>query len=504
MKTENRSWVLSVAKVVIPIMLMALALWLWPKMRQVYRLPDSAVITYQKALHYLVPPGTGRITRTAVIERTLAAELGQLSDVTARPAITGGSAWRGVLRFNAQMGRWAAAVMAMPRSRRLVVFNWAMRPANLPIVNLAFSRLTADRILAVQDLAKLYAPPANTLLAILLRDPASIVHLSVMAVLWNRQPTAAEIRILQNWAADPHPYGFATHRKGKIFLFGRQAVSDQCVHYRRDRQVNLTYARHFASALLTHWKASTVADAARQPRSTPASLTLTTDSPFSTSQTAQTALRADRAALSQAIAAWADHRASADAVKTALAKEYRTLVAMIAMMPWQHQLAKILRFNAAMAHWIYIIDRLPPRTGRTMLNWARFRAQDIQLMYLVMSPSRSQRLRVAAIAPKLHGVQRAWLIHRLLMDPRVSVELTMLHELWKIPATTRLKRVVKQWVHVDPLPKNYTGTASYRLVFHSRRYVIKSTICVQRYQQVRRLGAMLLNRWQKAGALSNR
>ncbi|MGC9259707.1 MAG: hypothetical protein ACP5I8_06450 [Phycisphaerae bacterium] len=479
-------------------MLIGLALWLWPKMRQVYSLPDSSVITYHHALHHLVPPGTGRVTRTAVIERVLAAELGQLSDLAARPEHTNVTALRGVLRRNARMGRWAAAVMTIPRSRRMAIFNWGMRPNNLPVVNLAFSRWSADRVVAVHELATISAPPADTLLAILLRDPVSMVHLSVMSALWNRQPTPAEIRILRHWTTDQHPYGFARHRKWKMFLFGRQAVNSQPGLYRMDRQIDLTRARHFASILLARWKSSTVADNVTRPIPTLAALTPTAPSRLGASKAAEAALRSDMATVAGAITALAKHPASVTRVNTALAAEYRTLVTVTITMPWPRQLAEIMRFNAAMARWIYIIARLPTRPRRAMLNWARFRTQDVELMRLVMSRRRSQRLRTVAIAPKLHGVERSWLIHRLLMDQRVSVELAMLHALWEMPPTPRLVRVVSHWIHVDPLPKGHARAASHTFVFNARRYVVKRTVSAQRYQQARRIGAMLLIRWRKS------
>ena len=148
--------------VIIPVLLIVLAMWLWPVMRQVYSLPDSAVPTYRQALKNIVPPGVGRLTRTDVIERALAGVLGELSDAAQTADSAEMPQLLKVLKFNSAMGRWAAAVMILPRSGRLSLLNWGIRPENLPVVNKAFSRWSLDRIAA--DISALdYSLPRSRL-----------------------------------------------------------------------------------------------------------------------------------------------------------------------------------------------------------------------------------------------------------------------------------------------------------------------------------------------------
>ena len=494
---EDKSWVLSAAMVIIPVLLIVLAMWLWPVMRQVYSLPDSAVPTYRQALKNIVPPGVGRLTRTDVIERALAGVLGELSDAAQTADSAEMPQLLKVLKLNSAMGRWAAAVMTLPRSGRLSLFNWGIRPENLPVVNKAFSRWSLDRIAAVDMLAKIPGPQSDAILTLLLRDPVAIVHLSVMSVLFNRRPIGSEIAILRHWAHDPHPYGYAEHREWKMFLFGRLAVNARPVLYRMNRQTNLTYARQFSSVLLTRWKAPVIASSApahgpMQAAGVPVSRSI----PGGT-KAVPMALQSEMKAVSGAVASLAHHDTGASNVNRILAAEYRTLIGATVSMRWQEQLEKIMRFNAAMARWIYLVAQRPPATSRAMFNWIRFRAQNVELMRMVMSRQRSQRLRTVSIAPKLHGVEQLWFIHRLLMDQRVSVELAMLHALWKMPKSSRLMNLLNHWVNVEPLPKGHNGHGLKVIEFNGRAYVIDRTVGVQRYRQARRIGRLLLERWQK-------
>ncbi len=403
---EEKSPVLAAAMIIIPMILIALAIWLWPQVRQAYNLPDSSVLTYQHALSNAVPPGTGRVTRTAIIERVLAAELGELSDAAAGANAAKLAQLRQVMHFNTQVGRWTAAVMTMPRSTRVNMFAWGVQKKILPVMNLAFSRWPADRISAARQLAKIPGVQETT---------------------------------------TPKPPIAGTRLSGGPLVGGP----------------------------------------------------LNSTSRFSDPQFAKAAMQKKMRAVSQAIAAVMNGHVSAQQANTAITAEYKTLIGVMAVMPWQRELRKIMSFNEAMSQWIYRIAQLPPARGQVIFNWARYRTQDVELMRMAMSRRRAQRLRAAGIAPKLHGVQRAWLVHRLLLDPSVTVELAMLHELWKLPSSPRLIKTVRTWVTLDPLPKGYDGTVPAGIEFYGHSYKVGRIVAVKRYQQARNSGAMLLSHWEK-------
>ena len=492
---EEKSWVLSTALVTIPILLVVLALWLWPLMRNVYSLPDSAAATYQKALAHAVPPGAGRVTRTALIEQALAEILGRLSDAAALPQQPSAHLLN-VARYNARVGRWAAAVMTFSRAGRVALFDWGLRSANLPIVNHVFSRWSFQRLAALHALAKIPGPYANAMILRLLHDPVFVVRLSVMAELYDRRPTAAEMTVLRQWATEKNLSGFAKPRRWKMFLFGRDAVNATPVLHRMNRQSNLTDTRHCAAALLAHWPLPTPlpAKAGTQPMES-----------FAASMPAEAmdhdSAKADRAEIKtrmksfgNAIADLLRAGASAKPVKAALAAQYRTLIATATAMPWRKQLSRIMAYNAAMSRWIYLIAQLPIQQRQAMFNWARFRTQDVELMRLVMSQKPHQRLRAAAIAPKLRSTQRVWLVHRLLTDQSVTVELSMLHELWTLHPSTQLRKMLTYWTNLEPLPK---GHSSQMILFNGQKYVVNRTVSLNRYRTARRIGALLLRRWKK-------
>ncbi len=493
---EEKSWVLSTALVTIPILLVILALWLWPLMRHVYRLPDSAVATYQKALAHAVPPGAGRVTRTALIEQALAETLGQLSDAAALPDQQQSTPLINVLRYNARTGRWAATVMTFPHSGRVALFDWGLRSANLPIVNHVFSRWSFQRLAALHALAKIPGPYANALILRLLHDPVFVVRLSVMAELYDRRPTAAEMTVLRQWATEKNLSGFAKPRRWKMFLFGREAVNATPVLYRMNRQRNLTDTRNCAAALLARWPLTTTAPAKATPHPMES---------FATSMPAEAIdhdsakvnraqIKARMKSFSNAMAGLMRAGASAKPVKAALAAQYRTLIATATAMPWQKQLTQIMAYNAAMSRWIYLIAQQPIPQRQAMFNWARFRTQDVELLRLVMSQKPHQRLRAAAIAPKLHSTQRVWLVHRLLTDQSVTVELSMLHELWTLHPSTQLRKMLTYWTNLAPLPKCHRPQA---INFNGKKYIVNRTISLNRYQTARRIGALLLQRWKK-------
>ncbi len=493
---QDKSWVLSTALIIIPILLVILALWLWPLMRNVYSLPDSAVPTYQKALDHAVPPGTGRVTRTAVIEQALAEILGQLSDIAALPDSQQSAPLQDMLRYNAQVGRWAGAVMTFRRSGRVALFNWGLRSANLPIVNHVFSRWSFQRIAALNALAKISGPDADAMILRLLHDRVFAVRLAVMAELYNRRPTVAEMALLRQWATGKNLSGLAKPRRWKMFLFGREAVNATPVLYRMNRQSNLADTRQFAAALLARWS---------QPATAPAKATTQSVESAAASMPAPVIVhgraKADRAgpkvgmkSVREAITELGRVGAVAKQVKATLAAEYRILITIATAMPWQKQLSQIMAFNAAMSRWIYLIAQLPPQQRQALLNWARFRTQDVELLRLVMAQQCSQRLRAAAIAPKLHGAEQVWLVHRLLMDQSVTVELTMLHELWKLRPSAPLRKMLIHWTNLEPLPKGHTPQV---INFNGKTYTVNRTISLNRYRTARRIGTLLLQRWKK-------
>ena len=495
---EEKSWVLSAAMVIIPIVLVILALWLWPVMRTVYSLPDSAVATYQKALNHAVPPGTGRITRTAVIEQALAGELGQLSDYAALDGRQNPTLLCDALQYNAQLGRWAAAVMTFPRNQRVAMFNWGLRDTHLSVVNKAFSRWSIHRVAAIRSLATLPGPFADAIMERLLNDHIFWVRFSVMAALFQRQPTAADMVILRRWATEKHLGGGGNHRQWKLFLFGREAVNSVPALYRMNRQTDLTDTRRFAATLLAHWKPTATAPAkagnAVSMEKTVATSTAATPVHHESSKADMAALRAGMRVFSRAVANLESHHASAKPVKAGLAAEYRTVIKVASAMPWQKQLLQIVNFNAAMSRWIYLIAQLPPQQSRAMFNWARFRRQDVELMRLTMSQRPAQRLRAVVIAPKLHGAERVWLVHRLLMDQSVTVELSILHELWNMPPSPELKKMLLDWTNIEPLPQ---GRQPHRITINGKQYVVNRTVTLKRFRQARQIGAKVLQRWNK-------
>ena len=492
---EKQSWVLSTALVIIPILLLVLALWLWPQMRHVYRLPDSAVSTYQKALDHAVPPGSGRVTRTAVIEQALAETLGQLSDAAALPDSQQSAPLQDMLRYNAQVGRWAGAVMTFPRSGRVALFNWGLRSANLPIVNHVFSRWSFHRLAALRALVKMPGPFADAMIMRLLHDPVFVVRLAVMAALYNRRPTVAEMALLRQWAAEKNLGGLAKLRRWKMFLFGREAVNATPVLYRMNRQSNLIDTRQFAAALLARWSLPTPlpAKADTEPVESPAA-----SMPAAIVHGRATADRAGpkvgMKSVRKAMTELGRVGALAKRVKATLAAQYRTLITIATAMPWQKQLSHIMAFNAAMSRWIYLIAQLPPQQRQALFNWARSRTQDVELIRLVMSQNPGQRLRAAAVAPKLHGTQRVWLVQRLLTDQSVTVELTMLHELWTLHPSTQLRKMLIHWTNLEPLPKGHSPQV---IIFNGKKYTVNRTITLSRYRTARRIGALLLQRWKK-------
>jgi|GEM_PF-4308280 len=495
---EEKSWVLSAAMVMIPIVLVILALWLWPVMRTVYSLPDSAVATYQKAFNHAVPPGTGRITRTAIIEQALAHDLGQLSNDAVLPGRQDSAGLLAVLRYNARLGRWAAAVMTFPRNQRAAMFNWGLQDAHLSLVNQAFSRWSIHRVAAISSLTTLPGPFADAILERLLNDRIFWVRFSVMAALFQRRPTSAEVAILRRWATERHLKGIANHRQWKLFLFGREAVHSVPALYRMNRQTDWTDTRRFAVALLAHWKPTATAPAkaenAAQINKRIVPSTAAAPVHHESSKANMTALRAGMRGFSRAMANLESHHASAKPVKAALAAQYRTLIAVMSAMPWQKQLLQIMNFNAAMSRWIYLIAQLPPKQSRAMFNWVRFRRQDVELIRLTMSQRPAQRLRAVVIAPKLHGAERVWLVHRLLTDQRVTVELSILHELWNMPPSPGLKKMLLDWTNIEPLPK---GRQPHRITINGKQYVVNRTVALKRFRQARQIGAKVLQRWNK-------
>ena len=493
---EEKSWVLSTALVAIPILLVVLALWLWPLMPNVYSLPDSAVATYQKALAQAVPPGAGRVTRTALIEQALAEILGKLNDAAALPDQRRFAPLLDVLRYNARVGRWAAAVMTFPRSGRVALFNCGLRSANLPIVNHVFSRWSFQRLAALHALAKIPGPYADAMILRLLHDPIFAVRLAVMAALYDRRPTAAEMTVLRQWATEKNLSGFAKPRRWKMFLFGREAVNATPVLYRMNRQRNLTDTRRCAAALLARWPLpkTAPAKAATQPMESFATSMPAAAMEHDNAKADRAQIKARMKSFGNAIADLMRAHGSAKPVKAALAAQYRTLIATATAMPWQKQLVRIMAYNAAMSRWIYLIAQQPIHERQVMLNWARFRTQDVELMRLVMSQKPHRRLRAAAIAPKLHGTQRVWLVHRLLTDQSVTVELTMLHALWTLHPSTQLRKMLTYWTNLEPLPQGHSPQV---ILFNGKRYVVNRTISLNRYRAARRIGALLLQRWKK-------
>ena len=492
---EEKSWVLSAALIIIPIVLVVLALWLWPLMRKVYSLPDSAVATYQKALNHAVPPGTGRVTRTALIEQALADTLGQLSDAAALPQQPSPQLCS-VLRYNAQVGRWAGAVMTFPRSGRVALFNWGLRRANLPIVNHVFSRWSAQRLAGLEALVKLPGPFADVLIKRLLQDRVFVVRLSVMAALYDRRPTLSEMALLRQWATEKSMNGLSKPRRWKMFLFGRDAVNAAPVLYRMNRQNNVIDTRQFAAALLARWSLPTTAPAkaATQQLKIAAAPMPAPAIDHGRAKIHRAEIKARMKSLHKAMAELLRAGTSAKSVKAALASQYRTVIMMATAMPWQKQLSQIMAFNAAMSRWIYLVSQLPAQERQALLNWARFRTQDVELLRLVMSQHRRQRLRAVVIAPKLHGTEQVWLVHRLLLDQSVTVELAMLHELWKLHPTTPLRKMLIHWTNLDPLP---TGHSPQVINFNGKQYTVNRTISLNRYRTARRIGTLLLQRWKK-------
>ena len=115
-------------------------------------------------------------------------------------------------------------------------------------------------------------------------------------------------------------------------------------------------------------------------------------------------------------------------------------------------------------------------------------------MRLAMSQKRARRLSAVRIAPKLHGVERVWLVRHLLMDNSVTVELSMLRELWAMPPSPGLKKLLIHWTNFDPLP---TGHQPLRIAFGGTTYVLDRTVSAGRFRQARQIGAMLVRRWNK-------
>jgi hypothetical protein len=306
------------------------------------------------------------------------------------------------------------------------------------------------------------------------------------------------VAILRRWATEKHLKGIANHRQWKLFLFGREAVHSVPALYRMNRQTDWTDTRRFAVALLAHWKPTATAPAkaenAAQINKRIAPSTAAAPVQHESSKGNMTALSAGMRGFSRAMTNLEGHHASAKPVKAALAAEYRTLIAVMSAMPWQKQLLQIMNFNAAMSRWIYLIAKLPPQQSRAMFNWVRFRRQDVELIRLTMSQRPAQRLRAVVIAPKLHGAERVWLVHRLLMDQRVTVELSILHELWNMPPSPGLKKMLLDWTNIEPLPK---GRQPHRITINGKQYVVNRTVALKRFRQARQIGAKVLQRWNK-------
>ncbi len=493
---EEKSWVLRAAAVLIPVVLVVLGIWLWPWLQQAYRLPDTAVPTYLHALSHTVPPGTGRVTRTNVIEAALAGTLGQLTDIAGAEQASRLEQLLRILHFNAQMGQWAAGAMTVPAATRVAMFRWGMRPRNLKIINHVFSRWSTDRVKAVWQLKAISGTEADNLLAHLLRDPVPMVHLSVMAVLWTRRPTPAECGILRHWIGDKEPYGCGKPRTWRMFLFGSDMVNAKPKMYRLNTQRNLNLARQFANSVLTHWRISSTPDTTTRTDSAAAAsrpaFSIRGDNP----QADQAQIRARMDAVSEVMRNFYQNRATTEQVDAALAAQMRTIIRVTTLLPWQRQLSEIMSFNAAMSRWIDHVSRLSSYERRTLLNWVRFRAQNVELMHLAMSRRLSRRMRTVPIAPKLHGVERTWLIHHLLSDQRVCVELAMLDTLWKMPIYyPSLVTPIWNWAVMEPLPKGRNGTGLQHVIINGHAYAVSRIVSTSRYRQARDIGGRLLSRW---------
>lgn len=161
-----------------------------------------------------------------------------------------------LLRFNANLSRWALACMALPSRQRQAMFAWGLKPKLLPLVAGAFSRRASRQAAAARRLARRSDPQVDWILARLLSSPRRLVYLSTMAALWTHRPTPALVEILWRFIITPSVFPPVADQNRVVRFHGRRITVPRLAMLNPWQRLQDS---HYAEELLAHWKPPGVA-----------------------------------------------------------------------------------------------------------------------------------------------------------------------------------------------------------------------------------------------------
>ncbi|HMD55450.1 MAG TPA: hypothetical protein VKJ65_12955, partial [Phycisphaerae bacterium] len=153
-----------------------------------------------------------------------------------------------LLTMNANLSRWAMAVLTLPPQQREAMFEWGLEPAILPLASGAFSPDPMMRASVVHAIGKLSDSNSDWLLETLLKDPERVVYLSAMDAVWDRKPTDQMVHIL--WEKAVGNGTFSPPAVAPIYVdFRDQKIQIQEFVYYWDMVSDGGYAEQ----VLEHW-----------------------------------------------------------------------------------------------------------------------------------------------------------------------------------------------------------------------------------------------------------
>ncbi|HTV47386.1 MAG TPA: hypothetical protein VMG59_02975 [Phycisphaerae bacterium] len=153
-----------------------------------------------------------------------------------------------LLTMNADLSRWAMAVLKLPPQERQAVFNWGLTPQVLPLVSGAFSPDPMTRASVARPIGRLSGPNGDWLLETLLNDPQRVVYLSAMDAAWDHKPTEEMVRTM--WQKAVGSGEFSPPQLAPIYVnFRDQKIQIQQFIYYWDTVSDGGYA----AQVLEHW-----------------------------------------------------------------------------------------------------------------------------------------------------------------------------------------------------------------------------------------------------------
>jgi hypothetical protein len=153
-----------------------------------------------------------------------------------------------LLTINANLSRWAMAVLQLPPDKREATFQWGLRPEVLPLAAGAFSPDPMQRASVVSGIAKLSDPNSNWLLETLLGDPERVVYLTAMDAVWDRKPTDQMVRILWQKAVGNGVFSPPQIIPNFVDFRGQRIQIQQFIYY-----WDMVSDGGYAEQVLEHW-----------------------------------------------------------------------------------------------------------------------------------------------------------------------------------------------------------------------------------------------------------